>query len=390
MKNRENWLIIMFASAYLSISIFEAVLILFLLYEIYLIAKRQIKLNGHLKLPLFMIITPSILSSAIYGKPHEIIGALNQTFFNITYFAKDLFTPSYKLFKKVNYTIVLFCTIEAVVTIYNYSKGLEKPIWGGVFEIGIIFALGSLSSFTLFLLEKDIKRKIIFFMLFILFTFLVFVTGKRNPILGILASYFVYFVILLKISNISKKWIYGMISVFLILSIGGTYYAVQKFPKYKLMFEFVFQGKDLTEEQLNEFSSARWEIGKKGVEVIKKDIENRNILPLLIGHGYAAGERLEPPSPVGRSYESIFLISELINIGLIGLIGIIFLMYRFFKFVITVKLSEFNQIVGLPFLVFPSYFLVGGIFSGMWDAILPLYFLMFGIAENYYSAIKQG
>jgi hypothetical protein len=337
-----------------------------------------------------MIITPSILSSSIYGKPHEIIGALNQTFFNITYFAKDLFTPSYKLFKKVNYTIVLFCSIEAVVTIYNYSKGIEKPIWGGVFEIGIIFALGSLSSFTLFLLEKDIKKKILFFMLFALFTFLVFVTGKRNPILGMLASYFVYFVILLKMSNISKKWIYGMISVFLILSIGGTYYAVQKFPKYKLLFEFVFQGKDLTEEQLNEFSSARWEIGKKGIEIIKKDIENKNILPLLIGHGYAAGERLDPPSPVGRSYESIFLISEFINIGLIGLIGIIFLMYRFFKFAITVKLSEFNQIVGLPFLVFPAYFLVGGIFSGMWDAILPLYFLMFGIAENYYSAIKQG
>jgi hypothetical protein len=390
MKNKENLLIIMFASAYLSISVFTGVLILLLLYELYLIIKRQIKLNGHLKLPLFMIITPSILSSAIYGKPHEIIGALNQTFFNITYFAKDLFTPSYELFRKVNYTIVLFCSIEAVVTIYNYSKGLEKPIWGGVFEIDIIFALGSLSSFTLLLLEKDIKKKILFFMLFILFTFLVFVTGKRNPILGILASYVVYFLILLKMSNISKKWIYGMISVFLILSIGGTYYAVQKFPKYKLLSEFVFQGKDLTEEQLNEFSSSRWEIGKKGIEVIKKDVENGNILPLLIGHGYAAGERLDPPSPVGRSYESIFLISELINIGLIGLIGIMFLMYRFFKFTITVKLSEFNQIVGLPFLVFPAYFLVGGIFSGMWDAILPLYFLMFGIAENYYSAIKQG
>jgi len=389
MKNRENWLIIMFASAYISISAFEAILILFLLYEIYLIIKRQINLNGYLKLPLFMIIAPSILSSAIYGKPHEIIGALNQTFFSVTYFAKDLFTPSYELFKKVNYIIVLFCSIEAVVTIYNYSKGLEKPIWGGVFEIGIIFALGSLSSFTLFLLEKDIKKKILFFMLFILFTFLVFVAGKRNPILGMLASYFVYFVILLKMSNISKKWTYGMISVFLILSIGGTYYVVQKFPKYKLLFEFVFEGKDLTEEQLNEFSSARWEIGKKGVEVIKKDVGNGNILPLLIGHGYTAGERLDPPSPVGRSYESIFLISELINIGLIGLVGIIFLMYRFFKFAITVKLSEFNQIVGLPFLVFPAYFLVGGIFSGMWDAILPLYFLMFGIAENYYSKIKQ-
>jgi hypothetical protein len=183
MKNKENLLIIMFASAYFSISVFTGVLILFLLYELYLITKRQIKLNGHLKLPLFMIITPSILSSEIYGKPHEIIGVLNQTFFNITYFAKDLFIPSYELFKKVNYTIVLFCTIEALVTIYNYSKGLEKPIWGGVFEIGIIFALGSLSSFTLFLLEKDIKKKNTIFHAFYTFYFFSVCNRKKksNP-----------------------------------------------------------------------------------------------------------------------------------------------------------------------------------------------------------------
>ena len=389
MKNKENWLIIMFASAYISISAFEAVLILFLLYEIYLIAKRQIRLNGYLKLPLFMIITPSILSSAIYGKPHEIIGALNQTFFNITYFARDIFTPSFELFKKVNYTIVLFCSIEAVVTIYYYFNGILKPIWGGEFEIGIIFTLGSLSAFTLFLLENEKRWRYLFFVLFLAFTFLVFFSGKRNPMIGLISAYTLYFLIIIKITNVSKKWICMLISIFIIITIVGIFYAVEKFPRHKNMVINLVQGKELTEQQLNEFSSARWEIGKKGVEVIKKDVDNGNILPLLIGHGYAAGERLDPPSPVGRSYESIFLISELINIGLIGLVGIIFLMYRFFKFAITVKLSEFNQIVGLPFLVFPAYFLVGGIFSGMWDAILPLYFLMFGIAENYYSKIKQ-
>jgi len=390
MKNKENLLIIMFASAYLSISVFTGVLILFLLYELYLIKKRQIKLNGYLKLPLFMIITPSILSSSIYGKPHEIIGSLNQTFFNITYFAKDLFTPSYQLFKKVNYTIVLFCTVEAIVTTYYYFSGVLKPIWGGEFEIGIIFTLGSLSAFTLFLLENDKRWKYLFFVLFLVFTFLVFFSGKRNPMIGLIFAYILYFVIIIRITNVSKKWVYGLISIFIIITIVGVFYAVEKFPRHKNMIIHLIQGKELTDQQLNEFSSLRWEIGKKGIEVIKKDIENGNIFPLLIGHGYAAGERLDPPSPVGRSYESIFLISELINIGLIGLIGIMFLMYRFFKFAITVKLSEFNQIVGLPFLVFPAYFLVGGIFSGMWDAILPLYFLMFGIAENYYSAIKQG
>jgi hypothetical protein len=60
-------------------------------------------------------------------------------------------------------------------------------------------------------------------------------------------------------------------------------------------------------------------------------------------------------------------------------------MFRYFKFVLGVRLKNYNQIIALPFLVFPTYYLVGGIFSGIWDAILPLYFLMFGIAENYFK-----
>ncbi|MGC9188931.1 MAG: hypothetical protein ACP5F0_06525, partial [Sulfurihydrogenibium sp.] len=385
MKNKENWLIVLFASAYISISLFTVFIAIFLLYEIYKFLKKEIKLSGELKFPLFMIITPSILSTSLYGGLKELPGALNQTFFNISYFAKDLFTPSEKLFYKVNLTIVIFCSIEAVVTVFNYYRGLEQPIWGGPFEIGIVFSLGSLSAFTMFLLEKDKKIKSLYFLLFIIFTFFVFYTGKRNPILGITSSYLILFVLLIRFRGISKKFIYVLSGIFLVLVTVGTFIAVEKFPKYKLLFEVVFQGKELSENEINEFSSLRWQIGKKGLEVIKKDIENGNYLPLLIGHGYAAGTRLDPPSPVGRYYESIFLISELINIGILGVLGLIYLMFRYFKFVLGVRLKNYNQIIAIPFLVFPTYYFVGGIFSGIWDAILPLYFLMFGIAENYFK-----
>lgn len=388
LKERENWLIILFASAYLSISVFTLFIILFLIYEIYKIAKRDLKISGQLKIPLFMIIIPSILSTGLYGGIREIPGVLNQTFFNISYFARDLFKPSEKLFYKVNLTIITFCSIEAVITLFNYYKGLEKPIWGGVFEIGIIFSLGSLSAFVIFLIDKNRFKKVIFLLLFLIFTFLVFYTGKRNPILGIFFSYLILFFILIKISGVGKKVIYFLSGLFFVIVVAGTFVAIEKFPKYKLLFEAVFIGKKLTEAEINEFSSSRWEIGKKGLEIIKKDIENKNFLPLLIGHGYNAGQRLDPPSPVGRSYESIFFISETINIGLIGLIGILYLMYRYFKFVLSVKVEEIRQAIALPFLVFPTYFLVGGVFSGMWDAILPLYFLMFGIAENYFKSVN--
>ncbi|MFN4306240.1 hypothetical protein [Sulfurihydrogenibium azorense] len=385
MKSKENWLIVLFAAAYISISLFTALIVLFLVYEIFKIVKRQLTINGELKLSLFMIITPSLISTAVYGNLKEFTGVLSQTFFNISYFAKDMFNPTERLFYKVNLTIVIFCTVEAVITVFNYYRGLEQPIWGGVFEIGIVFSLGSLSAFVMFLLEKDKLKKGVYLILFLIFTFLVFYTGKRNPILGIFFSYVVLFVILLRFSHVGKKVLYALSGLFFVVVLAGTYVAFEKFPKYKILVEAVFTGKTLSEGELNEFSSARWEIGKKGLEVIRKDFENKNILPILIGHGYNAGARLDPPSPVGRSYESIFLISEFINIGLIGLLGLIFLMYKYFKFVLFTKLQSKDQIVALPFLVFPTYFLVGGIFSGIWDAILPLYFLMFGIAENYFK-----
>lgn len=385
MKSKENWLIVLFAAAYISISLFTALIVLFLVYEIFKIVKRQLTINGELKLSLFMIITPSLISTAVYGNLKEFTGVLSQTFFNISYFAKDMFNPTERLFYKVNLTIVIFCTVEAVITVFNYYRGLEQPIWGGVFEIGIVFSLGSLSAFVMFLLEKDKLKKGVYLILFLIFTFLVFYTGKRNPILGIFFSYVVLFVILLRFSHVGKKVLYALSGLFFVVVLAGTYVAFEKFPKYKILLEAVFTGKTLSEGELNEFSSARWEIGKKGLEVIRKDFENKNILPILIGHGYNAGARLDPPSPVGRSYESIFLISEFINIGLIGLLGLIFLMYKYFKFVLSTKLQSKDQIVALPFLVFPTYFLVGGIFSGIWDAILPLYFLMFGIAENYFK-----
>lgn len=389
LKNKENLLIVLFASAYISISLFTALIVLFLVYEIYKIAKKEIKIYGELKLPLFMIITPSLLSTAIYGNLKEFTGVLGQTFFNISYFAKDLFNPTERLFYKVNLTVVIFCTIEAVITVFNYYRGLEQPIWGGVFEIGIVFALGSLSSFVMLLLEKENFKRGIYLLLFLIFTFLVFYTGKRNPILGIFFSYLVLFVILLKFSHVGKKVLYTLSGLFFVVVLAGTYVAFEKFPKYRILVEAVITGKTLSQQELNEFSSSRWEIGKKGLEVIKKDFENKNIIPILIGHGYNAGSRLDPPSPVGRSYESIFLISEFINIGLIGLLGLIFLMYKYFRFVLSIKLQNKNQIIALPFLVFPTYFLVGGIFSGIWDAILPLYFLMFGIAENYFKVENQ-
>ena len=383
-KRKENILFFLLASAYISISLFEILIVLFLVWELILFIKGKLKPNGVLTIPIFTIMIPSILSTVIYGKLKDLSGALNQNFFFVSYFMKDEFKVSYSLFKNLNITVIVFTFIEAIITFYNYFfNHIEKPIWGGVFEIGIIFALGSICAFVMFLLEDRKTLKFIYFILFITFTFFVFLTGKRNPILGIVFIYLITFYKLVKLRNISKK----LLLILAILSVGvfiaGNIYAFQKFPKYRILFKIITFDKTLTEQELNYFSSARWSIGKKGVQVIKKDIKEGNILPLLIGHGYNSGYYLNPPSPVGRTYESIFFISEFIQKGLIGLIGILLFMYFYFKFILTVPIRNIKKFIAWSFAVFPTYFLIGGIFSGIWDAILSLYLLLFGLSENY-------
>lgn len=382
--DKDKFLIILLSSAFISISLFELLIILFLLWEFYLIFKRKIKINGIFTIPLFLIMIPSIASTIIYGKLKDLAGVLNQNFFFVSYFAKNAFNPSYELFRKLNLVIVFFSFLEIFVVIFNFIfKHTYKPIWGGTFEIGIIFSLGSISAFVLFLLEKDKKKKFVFLSLALFFAFLVFWTGKRNPILGLISIYLITFIKLYKLFNINKKIIFYILILFIVIFSFGISYAIYKFPKYKTIVKIITL--QASEEEINKFSSNRWYIGKRGIEVIKKDIENKNIVPLLIGHGYNSGYYLDPPSPVGRTYESIFLISEFIQKGILGLLGIIFMMFVYFKYIFSLKIKNTKQFVAFSFAVFPTYFFVGGIFSGIWDAILPLYFLLFGLSEKYYG-----
>ncbi len=384
-KTRETILFILLFCAYVSISLFQIALTLFLIWEIYLFIKRQIKLSGIFKWPIVFVIFSTETSTLLYGRFKDFLDSLGMIFYNIAYFAKDAFTPSKTLFYNLNRFIVFFTGIEFIVTGYNvFVKHIEQPIWGGVFEIGVIFSLGSISALILFIVEEDKKYKFLYIVLFVSFSSFLFIAAKRNPLLGFSGSLFLVFYYFIRFKQVDRKYIISGVVVVLSIFIFGTVYAFHKFPKYKIILNAIVQKKPLTEEQLNRFSSSRWMIGKKGLQVIKKDIENKNIIPLLIGHGYASGYYLTPKSPVGRTYESVFLISEFIQKGLIGLIGVILMMIFYFKFVFKVRIKEISDFYAVTFLVFPAYFLIGGIFSGIWDAVLPLYLLLFGISENYF------
>ncbi|RUM49387.1 MAG: hypothetical protein DSY47_03630 [Hydrogenothermus sp.] len=386
----ENIPIVLTVSIFVSISLFEAFLILFLLYELYLFFRRNLSIKGIFSIPIFLLMFASITSTALYGKLKDLAGALEQTFFLIIYFLKNKIPTSYELFKKLNIAVISIATIDALVVFYNtFVHGKPKPIWGGIFEIGNAFSLASVSALVMFFVEKDKRLKFLYMILFLIFSGLIFFSAKRSSLIGFSFVIFVLLVKLFKFSKISKKWlVISLTSIFIVFSTGITY-TFYKFPKYKTVFKIISFDKTLTEEELNRFSSNRWYIGKQGVLALEKDIEEKNLLPIIIGHGYNSGYYLDPPSPVGRTYESIIFISELIHKGIIGLFAMLLMMFLYFRFVFKIKIPEFKHIIALPFLAYPAYFLMASIFTNFWDAFLPVCFLLFGLAENYYKSLLE-
>lgn len=386
----ENIPIVLTVSIFVSISLFEAFLILFLLYELYLFFRRNLSIKGIFSIPIFLLMFASITSTTLYGKLKDLAGALEQTFFLIIYFLKNKIPTSYELFKKLNIAVISIATIDALVIFYNtFVHGKPKPIWGGIFEIGNAFSLASASALVMFFVEKDKRLKFLYMILFLIFSGLIFFSAKRSSLIGFSFVIFVLLVKLFKFSKISKKWlVISLTSIFIVFSTGITY-TFYKFPKYTTVFKIISFDTMLTEEEVNRFSSNRWYIGKQGVLALKKDIEEKNLLPIIIGHGYNSGYYLDPPSPVGRTYESIIFISELIHKGIIGLFAMLLMMFLYFRFVFKIKIPEFKHIIALPSLAYPAYFLMASIFTNFWDAFLPVCFLLFGLAENYYKSLLE-
>lgn len=84
-------------------------------------------------------------------------------------------------------------------------------------------------------------------------------------------------------------------------------------------------------------------------------------------------------------YESIFILSEFIEKGLIGLLAILAIFFIAFKTFISIKIKTDFDLVAIGLFVPLLIHLVGSIFTFFWDALLPAYLLLFKIGEVYFK-----
>jgi len=360
----------------LSISALEGLVIILMAYTFYLIAKGGLKPYGRLLSPLLLHAIPTILSTLLYT-PSQTGKAIERSIFLLIYPLGGKEKLGYEFFKRFNQLLIFAGVLLIPVVLYNFYKdGVPAPLWGGVFEVGFLYSFFSISALSMFLFTK---RKI-YFVLFLIFISFVFASMRRSAIMGLIFTLLLIIYLMRKI--VSKKFVIATLTFIGFSTVITFSVLVQKDLRFSTMTEVLLGKKALNEETLDVISSIRWTIFKAGLEVVKKDLKEGNYLPLLIGHGLNSGYYLEPKSPVGGTYESVFLLSEFIEKGILGLLGILWLWWAYYSYLLKLKLKKEEDILLVPSLSFLSTMLIGSVFTMFWDAMLPWMLLVFRLAEK--------
>lgn len=363
--------------AFISITLFEAFVIIILVYYTFYMLKAKSMPKGILLKPLLLYAIPTLLSTALY-MPQYINKGIERSVFMFVYPLGSYVKLSEKFLYTFNRMLLMIGYTLIPVVIYKfYRTGEPAPLWGGWFEVGMFYSIFSLSALSLFL-----KRRRYFYLLtfFLFFGFVLFST-RRSTLLALGFTLLIFAFLLRR--YLSFKFVV-VLSVLLSFMGGSAFYLlVKKDERFGTFYQVITGQKPINDDTLNKISSLRWQNFKAGIEVVKKDLRDKNLLPILIGHGINSGFLLEPKSPVGGTYESVIFLSEFIEGGILRLVGIVWIFISYYSFIVKCRINQ-DTVLLSPFLLAPSVVFAGSIFTGFWDALLPLYLIWFRMAEKSY------
>ena len=385
---QQIYIFLLILSAFISISVFEVFVIIGLLWVLFEIFKKRKELfKGSFRYPLVIYSGVTVASTALYA-PKMFIKSIEEGIFQLLYFF-DI-RPDKEQIKKIIYLFLTIGIILSFVVFYFYfTKHDIKPIWGGAFEVGQFFGMFSLMAFFVFVYYYKLRSKkfFLFFTLFLFFFAILIFAHKRSPLLGYLVVAYLSIIVLYKNKMFPKIWFWGLNFLLTVSLIGGYIYLSKTDHRFKTFNEMIIGKKPFSSKTLNKVASGRIGIGKDAILIIKDDIKNHRWINLLIGHGIRSGYYL--PHVYSwkelKRYESIFILTEFIEKGLIGLLAILAIFFLAFKKFLTFKIQNVEDIFILGIFIPLLIHLVGSIFTFFWDALLPMYLLLFKIGEMYFG-----
>ncbi len=362
-------------SAFISISAFQILVALSLITLLVVSFRDKHRPAGILFSPLVLISIPTFLSTAIFNTNY--LKSVNQSIYSFLYLEKDYVCADNIQFRLINTILIAMGLVTIPVIAYKYiALKRNSPFWGGEFEIGHFYRLFTLAALSLFFYTK--KKS--YLVLGLLYSAVVFFSTKRSSVLGLIVA--VGLLLFFGRRYIERRVLVAILACFLITSSIFVYVCVQKDPRFGTAYNLLSGKEKISDDTLNTITSLRWTLFQEGVRIISHDIEKGNVVNLLIGHGIKYYKKLGLKYTYS-AYESVFVISELIERGVIGLGGIIFFYWRYFSFVFRFRVQGREDFLLLSCLLFPSAHFGGMIFTDFWDAIVPLYLLLFGMVENH-------
>jgi hypothetical protein len=375
-KYAEYILILLTFSAFISISVFQALIVLALCLTLYSLFAESKRPSGILLFPFSLYAVPTFLSTALFN-PSYLVKSLDQALFSFLYCFKEYIDPNNNVLLKINRMLVWVGIILIPVIAYRFIvQHRISVLSGGPFEMGLFFTLFSLASLSLYFFS----RKILYLFLFPIFSSIVFFSTKRAPVIGFAVALILF--ILMVRRFMSRGFVFVIAAGFILASVIAVTILIQKDMRFQALSRVLTGEAGIDDEYADKIVSFRWGNFKAGITIVKNDLANRNITHILLGHGIHPGMQLNPQPVFGTNYESLSIISEFIERGLVGLAGMLFVYLRYATFLFRFRVTRTEDFLKLPLLLVPSAHMAGTIFTFFWDARLPLYYLFFGLIEK--------
>ncbi|WP_457601520.1 hypothetical protein [Hydrogenivirga sp.] len=324
------------------------------------------------------------VASAVLYMPEKIRVALSSSFLRYSYIAPFLADFNRSFFMRINSVLVLEGLILIPVFLYNlYFNDKLKLLWGNMFKIVEMYSLFFLAAITLALY----KRSWFYWALSLIFLVVILVPARRSETLGLMLTVFLIMFVYLRYHKTYVKYALGIMLALIITAAGGFIYMVEVRQDYRFVtLVKVIKGEaELNDKTLNAISTTRWGNLKNALEVIRKDIEGKNWVPLLIGHGIYSAQKLNPP-PYTKGltfYESIVFVQEFIQRGVLGVLAMLFIFYRSIKFLLKLDMGDTTNVLLIPLAGYLVFYNLSTFFTPYVNSTYPVALLMFGIAESY-------
>ncbi len=389
----QYFLLFLYLSAFISITLMEGLILLTLAILLYQLFRESPKLllRGSIAIPLHMYISTTVFSTILFF-PKMALKAMGEGLFQLTYFLKLSRKTAQFLAEMVPKASVLAGVLLFPALIYNSLKGeTVKLLWGGHFEVGNFYSIFAATSLILAVSSLKKGRKgdtFIYSILFALFTGVVLYSTKRSSLLALIVVILMLVVVLYRNNIISAKLLTAIGLSTLSLTALGYLYLSKHDPRFQLFNRIITGEIPPTLQNLDRIGSSRVRLMLDGLKIIEKDIQEKRVANLLIGHGIRSGLILPHwNTPRGlQRYESVFIISEFIEKGLVGLIGEVLIIIIALRRFLAVKIRNIQDINSLTLYIPLLHHLGGSIFTFFWDAVLPVYLLLFKAGEVYHSA----